>query len=562
MAGRLRGDEDLFSLMDEMSSQQGYEKQETLPQEAREPVKRRRLRPEVADYPSENKPAGSRVVWNPHVAVNHLVPSPAAGATNIHVEVFRRRAFERFKQKVLEVFERANGNSTKLGPGNMWRELQVVSMMERWHFGEKLSENLRRNAVQTVQVDSTASFEPSTQQVQLLIDKEAGEWVDPILIGSHDNSRRSGKPHPTNLWIDEIQFDWLRAWRRHTGGKQRDGELENVFQSKKFRKKCSAVSRTIKATAQEVMGTFLKDVSKRASMEITQTKHKKRKNLPKAIEQQEDIAISFAGLNFSINYEHYEKLQIMFDRQNQTSQSLEDHQQFFLTSLFSVLARYDMLQGAGLQAAVQGAVFDVLLKHYNCNVECFASPLNCRYERYFSAFPDTDRVFGSLGSFFDYDFAQSGGSFQANPPFVSSFILAMCQTMERGLEKSEEPLMFSVFVPAWTETAGWKALNDSKYLRKHCLMDQSAHYYAEGTQHRRKSSKRIASFDTSVFFLQNDAGAKKWPVADSHVRELEEAFALNEEDDEKMQPATTTTRSDRKREKQEGSSKSKKRRKK
>jgi hypothetical protein len=44
----------------------------------------------------------------------------------------------------------------------------------------------------------------------------------------------------------------------------------------------------------------------------------------------------------------------------------------------------------------------VLLKDFDCKMECFASPLNCRYSRFCSAFLDTDFAFGSVGSFFDF----------------------------------------------------------------------------------------------------------------------------------------------------------------
>ena len=54
-------------------------------------------------------------------------------------------------------------------------------------------------------------------------------------------------------------------------------------------------------------------------------------------------------------------------------------------------------------------------------MECFASPLNCYCPRFCSAFPDTDSVFGSVGSFFDFEFVE--GSFEANPPFVVSAIV-------------------------------------------------------------------------------------------------------------------------------------------
>lgn len=43
---------------------------------------------------------------------------------------------------------------------------------------------------------------------------------------------------------------------------------------------------------------------------------------------------------------------------------------------------------------MDGDTFDVLLRHFGVRMECFASPFNCRYARYCSAFADTDRPFG------------------------------------------------------------------------------------------------------------------------------------------------------------------------
>lgn len=72
-----------------------------------------------------------------------------------------------------------------------------------------------------------------------------------------------------------------------------------------------------------------------------------------------------------------------------------------------MLLRYSSLaggtdRGGGFQGAVNEEVFDLLLRRFDCRTECFASPLNARYGRFCSAFPDTDGVFGSLGSFFDF----------------------------------------------------------------------------------------------------------------------------------------------------------------
>ena len=73
----------------------------------------------------------------------------------------------------------------------------------------------------------------------------------------------------------------------------------------------------------------------------------------------------------------------------------------FRSSAFCAIQRYESLGGAGLQAALSPRAFDVLRSRFGVQAECFASPLNCRYDAYCSAFPDVDMRFGSLGDFFE-----------------------------------------------------------------------------------------------------------------------------------------------------------------
>lgn len=57
------------------------------------------------------------------------------------------------------------------------------------------------------------------------------------------------------------------------------------------------------------------------------------------------------------------------------------------------------------------------------------------------------------------------------------------------------------------------------------------HGYCEGKQHLRRNRYRLASFHTSVFFLQTAAAAKASPVTQQACDELQRAFALKQEGD-------------------------------
>ena len=120
----------------------------------------------------------------------------------------------------------------------------------------------------------------------------------------------------------------------------------------------------------------------------------------------------------------------------------------------------------------------MLLKEFDCKMECFASPLNCRYSRFCSAFLDTDFVFGSMGSFFDFSprsgyvvtyFVSSFAKielniyccwyrrlahrcFEANPPFIPKVIKRMADHMTALLTAADGPLAFIVIIPTWQKT--------------------------------------------------------------------------------------------------------------
>ncbi|KAK2494697.1 hypothetical protein MC885_005398 [Smutsia gigantea] len=56
-----------------------------------------------------------------------------------------------------------------------------------------------------------------------------------------------------------------------------------------------------------------------------------------------------------------------------------------------------LYEGTGLQGSLPVHVFEALHRLFSVSFECFASPLNCYFRQYCSAFPDTDGYFGSRG---------------------------------------------------------------------------------------------------------------------------------------------------------------------
>ena len=194
--------------------------------------------------------------------------------------------------------------------------------------------------------------------------------------------------------------------------------------------------------------------------------------------------------------------------------------------LFALLLRYDAIGGAGFQAALGGPVMRGLQSALSVNFECFASPLNCYYGHFCSAFPDVDLPFGSRGSF--ANFVPTRGSFEANPPFVDGIIDASSDQMLQLLDTAQaasEPLCFAVVLPGWADSPGYNSLLRSPLLRRTLLIAAADHGYVDGAQHTRPRSYRAVQYDTRLFVLQSDAHAAAHPLDDGAMATLEKALA-------------------------------------
>ena len=198
----------------------------------------------------------------------------------------------------------------------------------------------------------------------------------------------------------------------------------------------------------------------------------------------------------------------------------------FDARLFALLLRYEAIGGAGFQAALGGNVLRALQHALETNFECFASPLNCYYGHYCSAFPDVDRPFGSRGSF--TRFAPARGSYEANPPFVDALIDDMATRLLALLDTAQaadEPLCFAVVLPGWADNPGYRALLAAPLLRRTLLVAAADHGYIDGAQHARPRAYRLSTYDTRVFVLQSDAHLRAHPLDDAAMATLETSLA-------------------------------------
>nr|CCA19485.1 conserved hypothetical protein [Albugo laibachii Nc14] len=294
-----------------------------------------------------------------------------------------------------------------------------------------------------------------------------------------------------------------------------DRELEDEFI------KCGVDQPRAAAKCQELYRMFEEAVQDLHQKHQSLSRGRRRNKIKSCIEA-DQVSLSFGGVTVKCSAAHYSKLKHLHSIQVQCDRDGKSPLMNPNEAIFCVLMRYMALDGGGLHASLNEECFDVMLQYFDCQMECFASPLNSRYQQYCSAYPDTDFRFGSIGSFFHF-YPQSG-CYESNPPFLPRLIERMATHMTALLKSAEEALMFIIVVPAWKHTKAWQLLHESPYKNSYVFLRQKNHGFCEGKQQTRKTRWRIASSDSSIFFWQNKKAQEKWPVHKEGIQKLEQAF--------------------------------------
>ncbi|AYU77866.1 hypothetical protein, conserved [Leishmania donovani] len=206
-----------------------------------------------------------------------------------------------------------------------------------------------------------------------------------------------------------------------------------------------------------------------------------------------------------------------------TTATTTAEERIFLGRLFILLLRYRTLFGGhgynqGPQAALPPPVMEHLAAAFEISAEAFASPLNAQLPQFGSLFPDTDRHFGSMGSFFDLQFGGASGDCHAqrapiptdcaapppgchvevNPPFDTTLLRHMGTHLLSCLKRAQESmqsLLFLIVLPSHDLTDAEKAAAAVASTR---LPTQAATAKRLGSDQLRGSSAATASVPPST----------------------------------------------------------------
>nr|CAH7716933.1 unnamed protein product [Callosobruchus chinensis] len=262
--------------------------------------------------------------------------------------------------------------------------------------------------------------------------------------------------------------------------------------------------------------------------------------------------LRYQGDTLAINATHLQKLEHLYRHNCFDDRKFE----LFIPRVWCVLKRYATFMGVypssstssadshETQRALPVAAQECLNRAFGVTFECFASPLNCYFRQYCSAFADCDSYFGSRGSFLKLKAVS--GSFICNPPYCEELMEASVNHMERLLSDSPEPLSFVVLVPDYREPtpAALLRLESSQFKRKQVTIPAYEHEFRHGFQHvLNKTELNVRSpHGTVIVWLQNPSGLQRWEPTEDRVQALLEAFRPGRERERDRRELLSPTR--------------------
>lgn len=263
--------------------------------------------------------------------------------------------------------------------------------------------------------------------------------------------------------------------------------------------------------------------------------------------------LRYQGDTLAINSTHLQKLEHLYRH------SCFDDRKFelFLPRVWVMLKRYATFVGVNptsataansdahdTQCSLPVTVFECLNRMFGVTFECFASPLNCYFKQYCSAFADCDSYFGSRGPFLQLKAVS--GSFEVHPPFSEELMEASVSHMERMLSESPEPLSFIVLMPDYREPtpSALVQLESSQFKRRQVTIPAFEHEFRHGFQHvLNRSELNVRSpHGTVIIWLQNQSGHQRWEPTEERVQALLEAFRPGRERERDRQELLSPTR--------------------
>lgn len=171
-----------------------------------------------------------------------------------------------------------------------------------------------------------------------------------------------------------------------------------------------------------------------------------------AISGQDSIVISYGAFKIKLLPEQVSAMLLKYNNQ--------EH-------LVQTLLRYNIIRfDTSNFWSAPPSVYQYLINTVKIEYEGFANPIVNHGIKFFSPYPDLDRVYGSLGSFFDTELP--AGIYSINPPYVDRLMRETSQKIIETLNNAMDGdyYTFYCFYPDWVNNESLTMLMNSRFLKK------------------------------------------------------------------------------------------------
>jgi hypothetical protein len=176
-------------------------------------------------------------------------------------------------------------------------------------------------------------------------------------------------------------------------------------------------------------------------------------------------------------------------------------------ALFKMILRYSIFDNSGQHWSIGDDIYSLMVDDFSISLEMFASPLNYTIPRYCSLFIDTDKPFGSIGSFMNLTsniiIKENIHGALFNPPYLPMFMNYTTKKLLNILTEcaAQQYSMYIIaFLPAWYDSEFMNLLNVSPFLVINKLIYRGDYFLKQ----RHDDSVMVSNFDISLVVLQSN----------------------------------------------------------
>ena len=209
--------------------------------------------------------------------------------------------------------------------------------------------------------------------------------------------------------------------------------------------------------------------------------------------QDDYYVIKYKDYKKTINYKRYQKLIKNYDRP-------------YPYDIINMILRYSIFDMSNQQWSIGENLYDNISDIFNISFEMFASPLNFNMNMFCSIFLDTDKIFGSVGSFYNLSIEklllQNIKGVFFNPPYLPLLMkqcTKQCINILDNMNKLSNDFTIISFLPNWEDADYINSFITSKYVVDYKVVNKGNYILHE----KDKGKLLKGTFDLLVIVLNS-----------------------------------------------------------